>query len=55
LKFAGKILAALNLQAVLQPLIQRESVPQIQDRGLISGTLDGFEFVRLIALLLDLF
>ena len=54
LKFSSEILCALRLNAVFQPLIQRESVPQIQDRALIGGALDCFELVRLRGLFIDL-
>src|SRR5205085_498892 len=55
LELARKLSRALELNAVLKPLIKRESVAQIQDRALISRALNRFEFVGLIALFLDLF
>src|SRR2546421_3110098 len=55
LQFAGEFSRALELNAVLEPLIKRESVAQIQDRALKSRALNRFEFVGLIALFLDLF
>ena len=54
LKFSSEIFCALRLNAVFQPLIQRESVPQIQDGALIGGALDCFELVRLPGLFVDL-
>ena len=54
LQFSSEIFCTLRLNAVFQPLIQRESVPQIQDRALISGALDCFELVRLRGLFIDL-
>ena len=53
-KFSSKIFCTLRLNAVFQPLIQRESVPQIQDRALVGGALDCFELVRLRGLFIDL-
>src|SRR4030095_12344265 len=50
-----EILRSFQLRAVLQPLIKNETVPQIQDRALISRALDRFQLVGLIALFLDLF
>ena len=54
-KFSSEIFCVFRLHAVFQSLIERESIPQIQDRALIGGTLDCFELVRLLALLVDLF
>src|ERR1043166_4294769 len=54
LKFGSEVFCALRLNAVFQSLIQRESVPQIQDSALVGGTLDCFELVRLRCLFVDL-
>src|SRR5215468_6798815 len=45
LKFCSESLCTLRLNAVFQPLIQRESIPQIQDGALIGGALNCFELV----------
>src|SRR4051812_20479019 len=45
LKFVSEIFCVLRLNTVFQSLIQRESVPQIQNRALIGGALDCFELV----------
>src|SRR6476660_10140575 len=54
IKFSSEILCALRLNAVFQPLIERQSVTQIQNGALIGGALDCFEFVRLPGLFIDL-
>src|SRR5207248_8247624 len=54
-QFGNEILYALRLNAVFQSLIQREPVPQIQNRALISGTLNSFELFGLRSLFVDLF
>ena len=50
-----KILGSFWLHAVLQTLIKHERVPQIQNCALIGRTFDRLKFVRLLALLVDLF
>ena len=50
-----KFCASSGCKTVLQPLIKDERIAQIQDRVLIGGTLDRLEFVRLLALIVDLF
>src|SRR5689334_1308355 len=54
LQFGSEILYPFRLDAVFQSLIQRERVPQIQDRALIRRSLDCFELVRLRSLFIDL-
>src|SRR5213082_894810 len=51
LQFVREIVRVLGAQAVLQSLAKDQRVPQIQDRALVSGTLDRLELVRLLALL----
>ena len=54
LHLSRKILRALRLHAIFQPLIKDQAIAQIEDSIMIGGTLDRLEFVRLLALLVDL-
>ena len=54
-QFSGEILRILRLHAVLQSLIKDERIAQIENCILKCRTLDRLQFVRLFALIVDLF